>query len=61
MIAVFWDNADFSRGTGTTFYQVGEAILVCDCFEVMGTITGCPERRWVPHPWRHSWSGWMGL
>ncbi|XP_066858161.1 mucin-4-like isoform X8 [Anser cygnoides] len=21
MIAVFWDNADFSRGTGTTFYQ----------------------------------------
>lgn len=30
MIAVFWDNADFSRGTGTTFYQVGEAILVRD-------------------------------
>lgn len=22
MIAVFWDNADFSRGVGTTFYQV---------------------------------------
>lgn len=30
MIAVFWDNADFSRGTGTTFYQVGEAIPVRD-------------------------------
>lgn len=25
MIAVFWDNADFSRGVGTTFYQVSEA------------------------------------
>lgn len=27
MIAVFWDNADFSRGVGTTFYQVSEAAL----------------------------------
>jgi len=24
------------------------------------TGTGCPERCWMPHPWRHSHSGWMG-
>ena len=23
--------------------------------------TACPERRWIPHPWRHPRSGWMGL
>ena len=22
--------------------------------------TGCPERLWMPHPWRHSRPGWMG-
>ena len=22
--------------------------------------TGCPERLWMPHPWRRSWPGWMG-
>jgi len=20
----------------------------------------CPEKLWVPHPWRHSRPGWMG-
>jgi len=25
------------------------------------TGTGCPERWWMPHPWKHSSSGWMGL
>lgn len=23
--------------------------------------TGFPERWWVPHPWKHWWSGWTGL
>jgi len=21
---------------------------------------GCPERLWMPNPWRHSGPGWMG-
>jgi len=25
------------------------------------TVTGCPHKLWMPHPWRHSRSGWMGL
>jgi len=25
------------------------------------TGTGCPERWWMSHLWRHSRSGWMGL
>jgi len=23
------------------------------------TVTGCPRRLWMPHPWRHSRPGWM--
>jgi len=23
--------------------------------------TGWPERWWMPYPWKHSRSGWMGL
>lgn len=34
MIAVFWDNADFSRGVGTTFYQVSEATCEHDCTSI---------------------------
>ena len=26
-----------------------------------GTRSGCPERWWMPHPWRNSGSGWTGL
>jgi len=26
-----------------------------------GTGTGCPERWWMPHPWRHLRSGWRGF
>ena len=26
-----------------------------------GTGTGCPQKWWMPHPRRHSRSGWMGL
>jgi len=22
---------------------------------------GCPERQWMPHPWKHSKSSWMEL
>jgi len=25
------------------------------------TGTGCPERQWRPHPWKHSRPGWTGL
>jgi len=28
---------------------------------VWNTGTGCPERQWRPHPWKHSKPGWMGL
>jgi len=24
------------------------------------TGTGCPEMQWMPHPWKHSRSGWRG-
>ena len=27
----------------------------------IGYKTGCPQMWWMPHPWRHSRSGWMGL
>ena len=33
---------------------------VCLLF-VFILMTGCPERWWLPHPWRHSGSGWMGI
>ena len=29
--------------------------------ERWGTWTGCPERRWMPCPWRHLRSGWTRL
>ena len=25
-----------------------------------GTDIGCPEKLWMPHPWRHSGPGWIG-
>jgi len=42
MIAVFWDNADFSRGVGTTFYQVSEATQVRGCMKHLLTINSSP-------------------
>jgi len=27
---------------------------------VVGAGTGCPEKLWMPHPWRCSRPGWMG-
>jgi len=29
-------------------------------WEWWGAGTGCPERLWMPHPWRCSRPGWMG-
>jgi len=29
-------------------------------WEWQSTGTGSPERLWMPHPWKHSRSGWMG-
>jgi len=37
--------------------------LTC-CYSQWGwwnTGTGCPERYWRPHPWKHSRPGWTGL
>lgn len=42
MIAVFWDNADFSRGVGTTFYQVSEATWVHGCMKHLLLINSSP-------------------
>lgn len=47
MIAVFWDNADFSRGVGTTFYQVSEATWVHDGTKHLSVINSSPIL-WMP-------------
>ena len=37
---------------------VTEVILKFSTLRVVRHCTGCPERWWVPHPWRQPRSGW---
>ena len=38
-----------------------EGLLVQCCWGWWNPGTGCPERALMPHPWKHSRSGWMRL
>jgi len=40
----------FRLDTGKKFYTM----------RVVRPWHSCPEKLWVPHPWRHSRPGWMG-
>jgi len=35
--------------------------FILESLQKRGTGTGCPERWWMPYPWRHPRLGWKGL
>ena len=67
-LLLFLNDAELQRNLHLTWKAAGQQQPwnLQDPWEVFGAIVGypqqyhCPERLWMPHPWRCSRPGWMG-
>ena len=55
-----WLDSNRTKGNGFKVQRGDLGEILGTNVVLKGSGTGCPKAFCVPHPWRHSRSGWMG-
>ena len=59
-VGMRWSDSSRTKGNGLKLEGGDFGFMLGTNCLLKGSGTGCPKKFFVPHPWRHSRTGWMG-